>query len=208
MVEVRDARAEDAAAVARVHVDGWKTAYVGLLPAEVLGQLSYQERASKWAAILGSPQPGEFTLVAIGDQGEIVGFASGGPERQELPEYQGELYALYLLPSHRGQGIGTRLFGSAVARFRQTGVSGMVVWVLEANPYRTFYVKMGGQPCARGQHAIGGKDYAIVAYSWKDLGASRERPAGAGGTTSRCNAWKGGDRWPSRPCGPFSTGRS
>jgi GNAT superfamily N-acetyltransferase len=180
MVDVRDARVEDAAAVARVHVDSWKTAYQGLLPEEVLRQLSYQERTSKWAAILGSPRPGEFTLVAVGDQGEIVGFASGGPERQRLPDYQAELYALYVLHSHRGQGIGTWLLGDAVARFREAGVNGMVVWVLADNPHRRFYAKTGGQPCAQGQHTIGGRDYATVAYGWKDWGAFPERPAGAG----------------------------
>jgi GNAT superfamily N-acetyltransferase len=174
---VREAGADDAAAVARVHVDSWKTAYQGLLPDEVLSRLSYEERASKWAAILGSPKPREFTLVAVEGQ-DIVGFASGGPERKGLPDYQGELYALYVL--HRGRGIGTRLFGSALARLRQAGVSGMVVWVLEDNPHRRFYVKMGGQLCARGRHAIGGQDYATVAYGWKDLAACPEHRSGSG----------------------------
>jgi GNAT superfamily N-acetyltransferase len=179
MVDVRDATAADAPAVARVHVDSWKTAYQELLPEDVLSRLSYEERASKWADILGSPKPGEFTLVAVGDQDEIVGFASAGPERQGLAGYRGELYALYLLPSHRGQGIGTRLVASVVARFRRAGVSGMVVWVLEDNPHRHFYAKLGGRSCARGQHTIGGQDYATVAYGWKDLAAWRE-PAGTG----------------------------
>ncbi len=173
MVDVRDATAADAGAVARVHVEGWKTAYQGLLPEEFLSRLSYEERASKWADILGSPEPGEFTLVAVGDPDEVVGFANGGPERKGLTGYAGELYALYLLPSHRCQGLGTRLFASVVARLRQAGVSGMVVWVLEDNPYRRFYVKMGGEPCARGRHPIGGQDYATVAYGWKDLAGWR-----------------------------------
>ena len=100
--------------------------------------------------------------------------ASGGPERKGLADYQGELYALYLLHAHRGQRTGTRLFESVVARFRQAGVRNLVVWVLEDNPHRRFYFKMGGQPCAQGRHAIDGTDYAIVAYGWKDFEASSE----------------------------------
>jgi GNAT superfamily N-acetyltransferase len=173
MVDLRDATAADAAAVAWVHVDSWKTAYQGLLPETVLSRLSYEERASKWVDILGSPRAGEFMLVAVEGQAGIVGFANGGPERQGQAAYPGELYALYLLPSHPGRGIGTRRFAGAVARIRQAGFGGMVVWVLEDNPYRRFYVKMGGQPCAPGQHAIGGQDYATVAYGWKDLAAWR-----------------------------------
>jgi GNAT superfamily N-acetyltransferase len=174
MVHVRDAKVADAAVVARVHVDSWKTAYQGLIPEAVLSRLSYEERASKWADILSSPKPGEFTLIAAADLDEIIGFANAGPERQGLTDFPGELYALYLLSSYRGQGLGTRLFASVAARLRQAGVSGMVVWVLEHNPYRRFYAKMGGQLCSRGRHVIGGQDYATVAYGWKDLTAWRE----------------------------------
>jgi GNAT superfamily N-acetyltransferase len=169
MVDVREAGAGDAAAVARVHVESWKTAYRGLLPDEVVSRFTYEEQATKWATLLGDPKPGEFTLVAVQEPEGIVGFASAGPERKGLSEYEGELYSLYLLHCHRGQGIGTQLFGSVVAMFRQARVGSMAVWVLADNPHRRFYVKMGGQHVARGQQAIDGKDYATLAYGWKGL---------------------------------------
>ena len=50
------------------------------------------------------PRPGSATFVAEHD-GEVVGFASVGPCRDEDVESAGELYAIYLHPSvlgHRG----------------------------------------------------------------------------------------------------------
>jgi len=39
-VEIRDARVEEARAIAEVHVASWQAAYRGLLPAEVLAGLA------------------------------------------------------------------------------------------------------------------------------------------------------------------------
>ncbi len=49
-VIVREASLEDAPAIARVHVDTWRTTYRGIIPEDYLATLSYQQR------VLGNPR--------------------------------------------------------------------------------------------------------------------------------------------------------
>ena len=43
-MNIREAKSEDAAAIAKVHVDSWQTTYQGLLPDNYIAQRSYQKR--------------------------------------------------------------------------------------------------------------------------------------------------------------------
>lgn len=45
---IRRAIGDNAPAIARVHVDGWRAAYAGLMPVEMLAGLSVEERALRW----------------------------------------------------------------------------------------------------------------------------------------------------------------
>ena len=75
---IREASPSDAAAIARVHVDSWRTTYAGIVPADYLANLSYTRREQFWCDILSTPTP-RAVYVAAQDTGEIVGFASGAP---------------------------------------------------------------------------------------------------------------------------------
>ncbi|BDI14956.1 hypothetical protein ANSO36C_07580 [Nostoc cf. commune SO-36] len=45
---IREANLADAPAIAKVHVDTWRTTYSNLMPAKFLADLSYEERETKW----------------------------------------------------------------------------------------------------------------------------------------------------------------
>ena len=77
LVRVRDALADDAAAIAAVHVASWRAAYVGLLPDIVLDGLSVAQRARHWRHVL-APDSGDRVVVAESD-GQLLGFAQVGP---------------------------------------------------------------------------------------------------------------------------------
>ena len=47
-LEIRTARIEDSPGIARVHVDSWRTTYRGIVPQDVLENLSYQQRQEIW----------------------------------------------------------------------------------------------------------------------------------------------------------------
>lgn len=165
MVTIREARPEDAAGIARVHVDSWKSTYRGIVPDEVLDNLSYEEREEQRRSIFGTRVPGAFSLVAEDVNGDIVGFADAGPARKGDPEYDSEIYAIYLPADVQGQGIGRRLFEEVVRRLRADGYRGMMLWVLADNPSRGFYERMGGRPVRRQTISIG-KELAEIGYGW------------------------------------------
>jgi GNAT superfamily N-acetyltransferase len=79
-----------------------------------------------------------FVCVAEDPCGQVVGFASGGPERGGRPLYTGELYATYTLQDHQRRGLGRRLKVALVRRLIQAGMASLLVWVLADNAARRF----------------------------------------------------------------------
>ena len=168
-MRIRPATVEDAPALAEVHVASWHETYRGLVPDEYLASLSVAERIERWRGRLTGADPGAFTLVAEDDQGRLVGFATGGPEREGAPVYTGELYAIYLLRAAQGAGLGRRLVQAVVERLLAEGHRSMLVWTLAANPSRGFYERLGGQLVRSTTITIGGANLEDVAYGWTDI---------------------------------------
>ena len=77
-VDVRDATAADADAIARVHLASSEDAYAPL--AIHWPTPDHAARAAFWAEVLATPRDDRVELVARVDD-EIVGFISGGPRR-------------------------------------------------------------------------------------------------------------------------------
>jgi L-amino acid N-acyltransferase YncA len=174
-VRIRPARALDSAAIGRVYVDSWRTSYAGLLPDDYLARLSYLEQESAWRLQLA--RPGLATFVAEDATGQIVGFASGGAERTGTGTYFAELYTLYLLEDYHGRGIGRQLVSAFCGRIMRVGFRSMLVWVLQGNPARRFYARLGGQMLQTRPVRAGGTTLMEVAYGWRDVAAlSRDRP--------------------------------
>lgn len=177
---VRPARPGDAAGIARVHVDGWRSTYPGIVPDAYLAGLSHAVYEERWRARLAAPPPGTCTFVVEQD-GLVVGFAMGGPERDGDPEYPGELYAIYVLPGHQGRGAGRRLVAAVAASLAEAGRHALLVWVLEANASgRRFYEALGGRPVRRREIEIGGAHLPELGYGWRDVGVLTRRPSPPG----------------------------
>jgi hypothetical protein len=70
MVTIREARIEDAAGMARVHVDSWRTTYAGIVPDAYLANLTYARRENLWHDILSNTSGNEYRFVAV-NAGEI-----------------------------------------------------------------------------------------------------------------------------------------
>ena len=169
-MRIRTATADDASGMARVHVDTWRTAYRGILPASVLSALSYEARTERWRENLKQAGPQQFTLVAEDDNGEVVGFAGGGPERDGTVGYDGEIYAVYVLAQHQWRGIGRQLMSVSARHLMDQGFGATMLWALEANARaRTFYEALGGRLIARKTKNIADTPQIEVAYGWPDL---------------------------------------
>jgi ribosomal protein S18 acetylase RimI-like enzyme len=145
---VREATVADSAGIAAAHVASWQTAYRGLLPDELLDNLSIEQRHAHWSRNLTTPNPRTDTLVATTDH-TIAGFATTGPRRDDQPadddhDGAGELYAIYLHPQHWGHGAGYHLHQEALQRLRHRGFATATLWVLTGNDRAiTFYQRAG-----------------------------------------------------------------
>jgi ribosomal protein S18 acetylase RimI-like enzyme len=164
---VRPAVPNDGAAIARVHVATWRSAYRGLLSDAFLDSLSEPAYADRWRRSVADP--GLHAYVAEAD-GSVVGFASGGRERAGEPGFGGELYALYVLEEAQRHGHGRELVRAIVDRLRDMGLTDMVIWVLRDNARaRRFYEKLGGVYVREQPITIGSELLQEVAYGWRSL---------------------------------------
>jgi L-amino acid N-acyltransferase YncA len=165
MALIRNAEVKDAAAISHVHVQSWITTYAGLVPAEYLASLNEAERIPLWQEWLQR----DISVYVAEVEGIVVGFASGGPLREPLGDYQAEMYAIYLLQAEQGKGIGRELVGVLATSLLAKDFTNMLVWVLEQNPAVRFYEKAGAQRLESKQIEIGGASLCEVALGWSDL---------------------------------------
>jgi GNAT superfamily N-acetyltransferase len=167
---IRRAGAEDAAAIARIHVDSWRSTYAGMLPEDMLVRLSSAKHETRWwAHILGRYRRRHYVYVAEHHQEGVVGFVSGGPSRDKELGQDSEIYALYLLDEFHGSGVGRDLFLRLASRLYRECGPGLAVWVLTANPSRFFYEAMGGQRIATRCERMGTAEVQETAYGWPDM---------------------------------------
>jgi ribosomal protein S18 acetylase RimI-like enzyme len=179
VVETRRARVEDCAGLAEVQIDSYRTAYAGFFPQSYLDRFTYEEQEKDWHDLLSIGLEAVL-YVAESDVGEMVGYALGRPGPSDIPPYDGELVALHIHHSHQRQGIGHQLIMAVARHLKQLGCTSLMLWVLEENPARALYERLGGQVI--GDRDWGGNDqFGVevkeVAYGWSNierLGAPRE----------------------------------
>jgi ribosomal protein S18 acetylase RimI-like enzyme len=135
---VREAEPDDAFAVESIRVRGWQIAYRHVFPPEELDALPVDE--TRWRRRFIEEPPGWSTFVAERG-GEVVGFASVGPSRDERGI--GELYAIYVDPEDWSNGVGRALIEQAEQRLARD-FDEATLWVLTDNPRaRRFYEQAG-----------------------------------------------------------------
>ncbi len=173
-VTIREAAPADAAGIARVHVESWRTTYPGIMPQAHLDALSVVEHERMWQGRLREDASGQTrSFVAVDDGGEIVGFVRGGPLHFDDPEYTAEIYTLYLLHSQQGYGLGRRLLSATAKRLRQDGHTNFFLWTHVRNPARGFYEKLGGVAARTTQRTLKGIVYDDVGYGWNAAALDR-----------------------------------
>lgn len=165
-VVIREARRGDAPGIARVYVDTWRKTYDGILPVAFLDKLSIATQTKSWQRVIRS---GDVVLVAEADDGELLGFSSGGRETDRDEFFRGEIYTLYVHPEAQRQGVGAELLVAMLRALHE--LAPVIVWVLEDNDgARHFYEELGGVPVRRGIANVGGLALDKVAYAYFDIG--------------------------------------
>jgi ribosomal protein S18 acetylase RimI-like enzyme len=164
LIEIRRAKAPDAAALASTHDDAWRNAYQGIIPGPELDKLINRRGAEWWEGAIRKGS--RISILAFGDT--LAGYANYGRNRARSLTYDGEIYELYLRPEFQGLGFGRRLFTAARRDLAQSGIRSLVVWALSDNESAVeFYRALGGRAVARSCEKFGEKTLDKVAYAWQ-----------------------------------------
>ena len=157
----------DAKSVAEIHTLSWQFAYKGIVPQEFLDAIDVKKREENWVRGI-IDDPSLIRLVAKDDNQQSLGFICGLNCRDNNPQIDSELWAIYVDPDKIKHGIGKSLFNSFTAVLKNKNFSKMNVWVLEDNKIaRNFYEKMGGKLSNHTKNIeIDGKKLIEVSYEY------------------------------------------
>jgi RimJ/RimL family protein N-acetyltransferase len=183
-MEIRRAVPGDAPALARVVIDAWRSAYRGLVPDAHLDALDYDERAQRFRDSLARNT--QQTYLAE-EAGETFGILTLGACRDADvdQEMTGEIWGLYLAPSHWRMGHGTSLARFGEQFLKAHGYRMSTMWVFAGNQAaRRFYEAMGYVPDGAARTITAGTLLEVVRYrrtlsdpeSEHDCGLARSKP--------------------------------
>ena len=162
-IDLRPARVSDAAAIAAVHDDAWRTAYRGLIPGRDLERIINRRGPTWWDSTLR--RGSRVTILTFA--GTVAGYGSYGRNRAAAIGVGGEIYELYVKPEYQGLGFGRKLFSACREALDERRLTGLAVWALVANEQAcAFYRSLGGVAVARGTETFGQRSLEKLAWAW------------------------------------------
>lgn len=172
---IRKSTYEDIESIADLHVKTWQSTYKKILSEEFLRGLEVKkDETIKLHQERFYDKKLSTTLVACVEN-EIVGLCIFGPNRnpQDKEVLTAEIYAIYILESFQKMGIGKALVYEALCRLKN--YDRLLIWALEANPWRKFYEKIGGVLSLEKIIEIDHKPLKEVGYYFEDLSQLKKR---------------------------------
>jgi GNAT superfamily N-acetyltransferase len=168
-VVIRRATVADAAVIAAVRIDSWRTTYRGIIPDDYLDGMKIEDSTAIWSRILSATSNAANVFVAEVD-GEVLGFAAGMTLAEAKLGFDAELSAIYLEPSVQRAGIGRKLVAHVAAALASAGANNMLVWVLADNrPARQFYEMLGAELLVEQPFSWDGLDLQEAGYGWRTI---------------------------------------
>jgi L-amino acid N-acyltransferase YncA len=154
LVTTRHASVEDAAAIARIYVDAWGSAYANIVPDAYLAGLSIENRHTYYSQVIIN---GTIRILVASINGTVAGWAALGPDRDDADSPALEIQAIYVAPEHWGRGLGRALFDMIVSESETAGCHRLSLWVLAKNERGLrFYRALGFMKVAEKIIDIGG----------------------------------------------------
>lgn len=162
MICIRYVQSRDIKQIAKIKVDGWKSAYKGIIDDEFLDSMSI----SRQIDIINNYSLD--TMFVAENNNEILGFCRIYDYNEPVyddNEIDCEIREIYVNSSLKRMGIGSTLFNFIKEYFSQKGKRKLYLGCLKDNhSARKFYEKMGGISTGSKEIEIGGKLYPIVDF--------------------------------------------
>jgi ribosomal protein S18 acetylase RimI-like enzyme len=162
---VREASADDVAAIREVARAAWEADYP-----EILSRETAERGVEEWydSGQIAGDVAGSRTRLFVaraddeeGGEGEVVGFAHAELGRDD----EGYVLRLYVHPDHRNRGFGRQLLERTREDLFEHGAERINAMVLAANePGNAFYRSFGFEKVAEGETTIGGESYRENTY--------------------------------------------
>ena len=163
---IRKAGIDDAESIAKIKIEGWQTAYRGILDDSYLDSLDVKIEIIRRKLDI---ENGTNIFVAELD-GKIVGFClfrEYVKDNDKYPGFDCELSSLYVANDYKRRGIGKKLMLSTISYLKEKGKTKMILGCLKDNfPSRVFYEKMGGKVLSYEKLTFGNNDYDLVMYQY------------------------------------------
>ena len=162
---IRNVNEKDISSVADIQVNGWKTAYKGIIDDVILNSMNKDEKIKRFE---GNYKKNGFVIAEL--ENEVVGFCRYADSNEFTPDMQDidcEITALYVKPNLKYNGIGTKLFQFVINEFKSKNKTKMILWCLKDNELsKKFYTKMGGKIIKERVIEIGEKSYCEVGFMY------------------------------------------
>lgn len=169
IIQIREMKQSDLSAIARVNVDVFRETHRGLVPDTFIADLSYERAEQRFQRMLEKKER-QSTIFVAEDGCSIIGYAMGGLAREKVQDFDGELYGIYILPTHHGMGVGRNLVSSIAKHLKEHNAHSMFVVVFSDNmSARKFYQALGGQKVYARTIELGGENIQEVIYGWSSL---------------------------------------
>lgn len=157
-------KSKEIKSISKIYIDSWKITYHNLVSDEYLESLNYHDAEKKWTEFLNSDK--NFIFVAE-QNSEIVGFVAGCMDDKNL---EGELYAIYVDPTLKNSGIGSKLLEIFFDYIKQNNMTKAIVWAMSKNKNAISYYKHKG--AVEYKHRMNNFDGEIVedtALIWRNI---------------------------------------
>jgi len=130
---------------ARVNALAWMQSYKGIINDDFLELINTESEIQKTISNLKSSFIDDSKRFLLKYNNEYVGVLRVRKTKYDKYKECGELGALYLLDSVKGEGFGKILFNKAVEELKKKGYNKMILGCIRENPSNEFYKHMGGQ---------------------------------------------------------------
>lgn len=153
----------DAPALSDIYAEASRAAFQGLIPHAPLSLMIAKRSPDWWQRLMGHGMH----LVVFEVEGAVEGYVTLGPSRYGDVGYAGEIYEIYVRPSHQGVGLGSELLATALDILDSAGLAGHMAWALADSAQACgFFLSRGAREFARSKLIYPRRTLERIAFGW------------------------------------------